>query len=165
MRPCWGLARPRRLRLRLALGQLRLILPQLHLPPLSLNYMRLQTSHGIPYVNLGVPEEPPLFPLPSLSRMFWDVVGGVFSAARLNRGFSQLSGRPVFLFLIYLLFLIDALHTRSLRLMTDPAHAQVRACAWASARLLGFPAPLIAGNLGPLCFTCRYPLRVCVKHC
>ena len=133
--------------------------------PASLNYTRLQTSHGIPYANLGVPEEPTLFPLPSLSRIFWDVVGGVFSAARLGRGFSQLSGHPVFLFVIHLLFLIDALYTRSLRLMTAPAHAQVRARARACARPPGFPAPLIAGNLGPLCFTCRYPLRVCVKHC
>ena len=133
--------------------------------PASLNYTRLQTSHGIPYATLGVPEEPTLFPLPSLSRIFWDVVGGVFSAAGLSRGFSQLSGHPVFIFVIHLLFLIDALYTRSLRLMTAPAHARVRALARACARPPGFPAPLIAGNLGPLCFTCRYPLRVCVKHC
>ena len=48
------------------------------------------------------------------------------------------------------LFLSDALYPRSLCLMTAPAHAQVRA----HVRPPGFPAHLIAGNVGPLCFTC-----------
>ncbi len=42
--------------------------------------------------------------------------------------------------------------------MAAPAHAQVRA----RARPPGFPAPLIAGNLGPLCFNCRD--HVCYRN-
>ena len=55
-RPCWGLAGPRRMRLRFALGQLKLSLQQLLIPP---PFARLKTSHEIPSLT-GTPEESPL---------------------------------------------------------------------------------------------------------
>ena len=92
---------------------------------------------------------------------------GVFSAAGLCRGFAQLFGHLLSLFLIhFLLFLINALYTRPLHLMTAPACMRVSEhMLGALAQFLDSPAPLIAGNLGLLCFTCHYLLRDYVKQC
>ena len=83
----------------------------------------------------------------------------------LNR-LSQLSGRPVFLFLIHLFVLVSKWCTLREVLMSYASSCTCAGpgtcsgfCPSPPPATSGLPAPLIASNLGPPCFTCRFSLN------
>ena len=119
-------------------------------PPSPPTFARLKTSHKIPSLT-GTPEESPL---PSLTPSTLLNLGcgrwGFLCQPVPRRLYPELwASSPSFLFpsLFYLTPTARGyyiyMHARA------PAHASHNA-----------PPPLTAGNLGPLCFTCRYLLRV-----